>query len=294
MTQTNYMRALIKATIVAFLFLGLFSCGDDAVEFTEEQLIELFIQENGLSFQQTASGLRYRIENEGIGDLPQPEDQMEIFVRGFSLENVIFTDNFGGTPFMIDPFTDETSPLGLIEGLKLVGNKGQIILIMPSSLGYGSSGNGNGVIEPNSPVGFVVEIGCLDNPEESLAGNAEAIEKYLIDNSITAEKTESGLYYVIEEEGDGEHPSSSSLVDVHYRGYLLDGTEFDSSLDDNIPANFSLNSVISGWREGIPLFSRGGKGKLFIPHDLGYGCYPPTDVIPPLDVLVFDIELVDF
>ncbi len=290
----NSPTVFTKIVLLALSLLLLFSCGDDSPDFSEEQQIELFIQENGLQFESTSSGLRYSIVAEGLGDLPQPDDKMEVFIRGFSLDNAIFTDNFGGVPFIIDPFTDETSPRGLIEGLKLVGNKGQIILIMPSSIGFGTSGNANGVVQPDSPVGFVVEIGCLDNSEKSLDSNNERIESYLTANSLTAQKTDSGLYYIIEVEGDGENPSSTSTVDVHYRGYLLDGSEFDSSLDSANPANFALNSVIQGWKEGIPLFSRGGKGKLFIPHNLGYGCYPPSELIPPLDVLVFDIELIDF
>lgn len=291
MINLNY---LIRAIFISLILFSFYSCGEDSSDFTEEQQIELFIQENELAFQRTPSGLRYSIVSQGIGDVAQPGDKMEIFVRGFSLENRIFTDNFGGVPFEIDPFTDETSPRGLIEGLKLVGNKGQIILVMPSSLGYGESGNANGVVQPNSPVGFLVEIGCLDNPERSLSDNNEAILAYLSENNLTAEKTESGLYYLIEEEGDGENPTTSDAVDVHYRGYLLDGSEFDSSIEDDLPANFLLSSVIQGWREGIPLFSRGAKGKLFIPHNLAYGCYPPSELIPPLSVLVFDIELVDF
>ncbi|MEE9371475.1 MAG: FKBP-type peptidyl-prolyl cis-trans isomerase [Saprospiraceae bacterium] len=280
--------------LIAACFFIFGSCSDDSSDLTEAQQIEMYIQEIALPFEKTPSGLRYHLINDGIGDLPQPDDNMEIFIRGFSLENTIFLNNFGASPLAIDPFTDNNSPQGLIEGLKLMKNKSQFIFIMPSSIGYGATGNGTGTITPGSPVVFGVEMGCLENPEETINLNISGIEKYLFDNNLVAEKTESGLYYLIEKEGDGEHPSPTSFVEVNYRGYLLNGTEFDTNLDSNVPARFSLDAVILGWTEGIPLFSRGAKGKLLIPNTLAYGCYPPNPIIPPLEVLIFDIELLDF
>ena len=100
------------------------------------------------------------------------------------------------------------------------------------------------------------------------------------------------MYYVIEEEGIGEHPNIYSLVTVNYKGYLLDGTVFDETLPDE-PIQFQLFQVIPGWQEGIQKFRTEGSGKLLIPSELGYGSDAQSD-IPANSVLIFDIELLSF
>ena len=127
----------------------------------------------------------------------------------------------------------------------------------------------------------------MSNPIEN---NIIEIESYLAENNIKAEKTDSNLFYVVEQEGDGTHPALTDDVTVHYKGYFLNGQVFDSSFDRGVPATFPLNRVVEGWQEGIPKFSRGGRGKLFIPSNLGYGSMPPPG-IPANAVLVFDVEL---
>ncbi len=119
-------------------------------------------------------------------------------------------------------------------------------------------------------------------------------EQYLYDAGFKKwDKTESGIYYVVEKEGNGSHPTINDKVTVHYEGTLLDGTKFDSSYDRKKPATFPLKNVVKGWQEGIPLFSEGGKGILVIPTNLGYGQNPrPGGVIKPGDDLVFKVELI--
>ena len=120
--------------------------------------------------------------------------------------------------------------------------------------------------------------------------NIEDIKQYIKDNGLTAQSTASNLHYIIDKEGDGIHPNGSDNVTVHYKGYFLDGKEFDSSYKRGEPATFPLNRVVQGWQEGIPLFSRGGGGKLFIPSNLGYGSTPPPG-IPANAALIFDVEV---
>ncbi len=103
-------------------------------------------------------------------------------------------------------------------------------------------------------------------------------------------KTESGLAYKILQEGAGANPKATDEVEVHYRGTLIDGTEFDSSLNKN-KISFPLNRVIKGWTEGLQLIKAGGKIKLVIPSDLAYGDHGAPPKIPGGATLVFEVEL---
>jgi FKBP-type peptidyl-prolyl cis-trans isomerase len=105
--------------------------------------------------------------------------------------------------------------------------------------------------------------------------------------------TDSGLRYIVTQEGDGPSPETGDIVAVHYTGKLEDGTEFDSSLDDGQPLYFILGKslVIAGWDEGIALLQEGAKATLTLPPDLAYGETGAGD-IPPDSTLIFDVELV--
>jgi FKBP-type peptidyl-prolyl cis-trans isomerase FkpA len=118
----------------------------------------------------------------------------------------------------------------------------------------------------------------------------EMIRNYIESHNLPAQKTEDGIYFLIETEGNGKHPNLDSKVTVNYRGYFLDDKEFDNS--KGTPITFNLFQVIEGWQIGIPLLSVNGKGKLWIPSRYGYGKNPPSG-IPKNAVLVFDVELLD-
>jgi len=105
--------------------------------------------------------------------------------------------------------------------------------------------------------------------------------------------TESGLQYEVITQGDGPKPAASDTVKVHYRGTLIDGSEFDSSYSRGQPIEFPLNGVIPGWTEGLQLMNTGSKYRLFIPSNLGYGTQGAGQQIPPNSTLIFEVELLD-
>ncbi len=105
------------------------------------------------------------------------------------------------------------------------------------------------------------------------------------------------MRYVVTETGSGtEKPPSGTTVHVHYTGWLLDGSKFDSSVDRGTPLSFPVGQqrVIAGWDEGIADMVKGEKRTLIIPHHLGYGPQGHPPVIPASATLIFDVELVDF
>ncbi len=103
--------------------------------------------------------------------------------------------------------------------------------------------------------------------------------------------TESGLQYLILEQGDGPNPERTDKVKVHYRGTTIDGAEFDSSYKRGKPASFPVNGVIKGWTEALLLMNVGSKYKLFIPSELAYGQRGAGPSIGPNAVLIFEVEL---
>ena len=121
------------------------------------------------------------------------------------------------------------------------------------------------------------------------AQNESDITNFLEENSLVAEKSDTGLHYVINEAGDGAQPNATSDVTVAYKGYYLNGSVFDESPSEGI--TFNLQQVIQGWTEGITYFKEGGSGMLLVPSHLGYGSFDSRG-IPGGSVLIFDIELI--
>jgi len=119
--------------------------------------------------------------------------------------------------------------------------------------------------------------------------------KFLAENAKKpgVKQTASGLQYEVITEGTGEQPKDTNTVKVHYDGFLLNGTKFDSSRDRGEPATFPLNAVIRGWTEGVQLMKTGSRYKFWIPFELGYGEQGAGEKIPGGSVLMFDVELLE-
>lgn len=103
--------------------------------------------------------------------------------------------------------------------------------------------------------------------------------------------TESGLQYLVLQEGTGRSPKATNNVLVHYSGTLINGKEFDSSYARREPIEFPLNGVIAGWTEGVQLMKEGAKYRFFIPSHLAYGSRGAGRDIGPNQTLIFEVEL---
>jgi FKBP-type peptidyl-prolyl cis-trans isomerase FklB len=127
------------------------------------------------------------------------------------------------------------------------------------------------------------------NAEQHAGEGIAFLEKNAIRDDVIV--TETGLQYAVITEGNGEKPNAGSTVRTHYRGTLIDGTEFDSSYSRNQPTEFPVGGVIAGWTEALQLMNVGSKWKLFIPYQLAYGEQGAGGTIGPYQALVFEIEL---
>ncbi len=145
---------------------------------------------------------------------------------------------------------------------------------------------------------FILCASCSLNDNSNNTSNANVdftavndteIQAYIEANNLTAEKTDTGLYVVIDNPGTGKQPTITNNVTVAYRGYFTDNRTFDESPEAGV--SFNMNRVILGWQEGIAKFKEGGSGMLLIPSHLAYG-NQGTRGIPGGAVILFDINLI--
>lgn len=269
-------------------------------------------------YKQTASGLYYKFINQNEGETLKVGDVAEL-VFSYSVQDTTGRDTllFSSVEAMKgNPFNDKVQESLFVgdyyEGLRMM-HKGDSVSMYISVDSVFTKMFGvpqemmPKFIKPGSDMRWEVKLVDFCTEEEFLArreaekqakaDDAKAeFDKYLAENGVEAEPTESGLIYVCTQKGDGLHPQVGNTVSVHYTGKLLNGEVFDSSVERGEPIEFPLGMghVIPGWDEGIALMSKGEKGVLYIPQNLAYGERTPSPAIPAFSNLVFEVELVDF
>ncbi len=241
----------------------------------------------GDGFTTTESGLQYKVTEEGDGRKPETGEVVSVHYTGYLEDGTEFDSSVDtGQPFSFAVGRGLVIP-GWDEGIALLNLGDKATLIIPSELAYGPQGAGNGIIPPDATLTFDVEL------VDIRPGSPESPMEVSEDDYTT---TDSGLQYFDFEEGDGPTAEAGQQVSVHYTGWLLDGTKFDSSLDRGSPFTFQLGSggVIAGWDEGVAGMKVGGSRQLLIPSDLAYGdTGAGGGQIPPGATLLFEVELLD-
>ncbi|MEN8250576.1 MAG: FKBP-type peptidyl-prolyl cis-trans isomerase [Bacteroidota bacterium] len=283
---------------------------------------ERVIAQTSTGEMETLSGIKYEFIEHGTGEIPPHGGFWTLNITYLdSLEDVIFSsDQQGGTmpmPYDTAIFKKNAS---LEECLSLVGEGDSVIFFIEADSLYMNSYR-----QPAPPryAGSKIEVRLgidkiftkeefdeynLAKLNELIESEADTIKAYIETNGINASKTEEGLYYEIVEEGTGDMPQEGQMVKVNYTGYVLDGTVFDSSIEEKAkeanlfnpartyePYAFPLGAgqVIKGWDIGIALLKEGGKAKLVIPSALAYGNRARSNIIKANSILVFDVELVE-
>lgn len=271
----------MKGLFIAFFVVLFVSCSDDEPsvlkDYREENDLEIqgYLNENNLDATKTSSGLYYIIDEVGEGAEISATSDISVKYKGYFTDGRVLEEN---TDQGISTNLQQTIA-GWTEGLQYFKEGGKGTLFIPAHLAFGSESINN--VPGGSVLIFEVEI------IDYVAENRQEILDYISDNELDAMESDSGLFYVIEEQGTGDNPGEASNVTVTYSGYFTDGEVFDSN-DQGV--SFNLNQVIAGWTEGMQYFKEGGKGKLLIPSALGYGRFG-NQVIPGGAVLIFDVEL---
>jgi FKBP-type peptidyl-prolyl cis-trans isomerase len=276
----------------------------------DQEMLAYFAKNNIKNQKKLPSGVYVVLENEGTGDLIKPGFEVSMNYEKSSFAGVKYDSSTDTTfhhtvPMKVNIGQGQLIP-GWEDGIKSFkkGSKGKIFI--PSKMAYGSNKFGvspKDTIPPNTIMKIdvdIVDVVDLALVAKQLAEKQEnEIQVFLTKNNLKAQKTNSGLHYIITEEGKGAKPNMGDEITMKYTGMFLDGEKFDSNVDSAFghvtPFSFPLGAgrVIRGWDEGIALFKKGTKAKIILPSAIGYGANG-SGKIPANAVLQFDVEVVDF
>ena len=247
------------------------------------------------------SGLQFMDDSLGTGREAQANDLVSIHFKGWMVPkdtaSELFSDwtadqtknllSLGDSKMRNQPVKFILNSGSFIKGTDegIVGMKtgGVRTMIIPSKLAYGEAGIG--FIPPNTDLKVIVEL--LEVKDRIV------VEMWKVDSTLF-KTTASGLKYVVITQGEGPAVEAGKVVTVHYSGFLLDGTMFDSSVERDEPIQFVVGQgqVIPGWDEGMLLLKKGDKARFVIPPKLGYG-EMVLEKIPVNSTLIFDTEVID-
>jgi len=266
-------------------------------------------------FTKGANNLDYKVLVKGTGTVtPKVGDFVEVHVAQYIGDSLMMNTYVGnqGKPV---PFMVQTPSVkgDVVEGIMNMHVGDSTLFRIPvDSLILRGGQQRPDWIKPKSNVTWAVKLVGIKNKQQMQEEqNAHAKEQAVIDDKLIqeflavnnikdAKRTESGLYYVIQKQGEGPNAVAGQKATVNYTGRNLKGETFDSNVDPAFnhvsPFEFNLgqHQVIQGWDEGVALMNKGTKATFYIPSSMAYGPQARSEQIPANAVLIFDVELVDF
>lgn len=281
------------------------------------------------SEKETPSGLKFTIVKAGDGILPKADEVLVFNYLFKDSKDSVWTDTFKEdfpAAILIADSAAIPTENGMVQMLRMVSTgdsiameisikdffkdmlKGPVPPGFDTTLMLSYNIKVNAIMSRDSFMAFQNEF-MMKQQAVQFEKDIAAIDAYLAEKNIVAEKTESGLRYIITKPGTGENGKSGQVAKVNYTGYMLDGQYFDSS-DKSVaeqkgiydarrepytPYDVTIDqtSVIKGWHEALKLMNKGSKATVYIPSVLAYGAQQKSEVIKANSILVFDMELVD-
>jgi FKBP-type peptidyl-prolyl cis-trans isomerase FkpA len=264
----------------------------------------------GGGFKKTKSGIQYKIISDGKSPIAKRGEFLKVHYTQKVRDSILSTSANGMPTYApVDSIGAVYSPA---EIFPLLRKGDSAVIVMHADTLLRRQGQLPPFIKKKDKLTLTIRVvdvlpnqeALQKDQEQLLSGQKDkeikAIQEYLTKNNIQAQKTEKGTFVEITQQGTGPAADSGKAVHVMYKGQTLSGRVFDTNLDSSFghtdPYTFVIGtrSAIQGWDDGLRLFKKGGKGRLFIPSMLAYGQNPdPRSGIRPFENLMFDIEIVD-
>lgn len=270
----------------------MFAREQDSLMTRELVLFEDYKKDSLADFIETAPGVLYKERVRGSGRGITDESVISVVMSGRTLEGIDFIPK-NNEPFDFRLADSQEFSLNWNSALRNLrdGSKATIVLSSPNA--FGRRGFANDLVPPFSTIILDVEIVNVSKGMKEF--EEYSIKQFVKRNNITEKPTSSGLYKVVEKEGEGALLNSKDKVLVHYTGYYLDMAVFDSSRQRGKPTEVvvDVTEVVEGWHEALKMMRVGERARIIIPSSLAYGSegYPP--LIGPYSPLIFDIEIIE-
>lgn len=271
--------------------------------------------------RETPKGHKYTLVKEGEGEPGKPGEFLLINMMIKDAKDSVWNDTKGQKLPMILPINEANPNDEGIEEVFSLLKKGDSILFPVKAKTLFEKQGGRVPSNVDSSSIFTFYLGVKDILDETgvkeimskltseqLAIDEALIDGYLAESNTEVQTTDSGLRYMFTKKGNGPNAAPGNEVSIHYAGYLLDGTIFDTSIESVAQANgiytagrpyepltlqAGSGQVIQGWEEAMLLMNKGSKMRVWIPSTLAYGPRQRSEVIKPNSILVFDMEMMD-
>jgi FKBP-type peptidyl-prolyl cis-trans isomerase len=304
--------AMIDSNSVIFFFVHLLSVdAPDKMKRNEEVTLKNYIEANKITEKPTLSGVYIVVKEQGEGARIDSGSMVKLHFSVSLIDEKILFSSFDRPEPLKFQYGQKFDTPGLEEAIGTLKKGAKAKVIVPSSMAFGEMGKGSlvppyatliyniDVVDVQSKADYEKEMAEEKQQEQMKIDSAKKAEYFLRENylkahNVTVKPTTDGLYYIEKVKGTGKQPIKGNKVRVLYTGTLLDGKQFDSSVDKNDPYEFTLGTgqVIKGWDEGIAMMKQGGKATLIIPSAIAFGDRVNGE-ITPYSTLVFDVELLE-